>query len=234
MRRRRLLALASTAVLAGCAGTTDDEPGGTGTETTTGAPPETDAEPPPPTESTPTPETTTAEPTTTPPPVTDLTTPELAVTAVDPSPFDGIEIDVSVTRQFTDEHPGELRITFANVGSEPREFTFLQIPPFPPYGGLHRRSDALIGLHPQDRRYNAPDWTSSGNGCWRPTRPSGGVDVAVPRTLDPDERIVQRYTLLAGFEEEFCLPAGDYRFEKNDYAGGETTWGFTLTASERR
>lgn len=162
-------------------------------------------------------------------PTSTVATPRLTVTTVDRSPVADTELSVTVTRQFTANHPGEVSITFANTGSEERSFSFLMLAPFPPYDGRHVTGDGLIELVPQIVDYPdvVPDEPAAG--CWQATSSAGGVDVPDDRRLGPDQSVSQRYTLLSAARSETCLPDGAYRFEKEDYASSDGTWGFTIT-----
>lgn len=160
----------------------------------------------------------------------DSTYPEIVVDA-DPAPESApVTIDVAVVRSFGSDHPGQIRIAVTNDSENEFSALFGPIPPFSTLDGRRIDGDARLLLIPTDDTHKQqviPE--SASDGTWRATG-----DVAVNATalwvdVVPDETLTRAYDVLAAPDTD-GMPAGEYRFEAEDYLGHES-WGFTVTVS---
>lgn len=139
-----------------------------------------------------------------------------------------------VIQQPSEENPLRVELRFTNDGPE-RTFGFLSTPP------LSFLSEISVLPVPDDRESISP-WDPDGpdgfvpdspddDGCWRALNQSV-TNSAIElhrRTLDPEEALIDRYTLLAIPEAEECFPSGTHRCESSVYLDGtEHTLSFDL------
>lgn len=159
-----------------------------------------------------------------------------------------VDIDVSTNSHFSETHPGRFRIRFTNRAESAREFRFGAVPPYTQFVGRHVEGDSRLVIVPDSRENiesaepleETPDDetetatrfrlvpTEPINSCWY----AGGVVASTAdtkvRTLQPEESISEKYTILAHPLNEHCLRSGEYRFEKERYFGEDGPWGFSL------
>ncbi|MFT4891112.1 MAG: hypothetical protein ACI9YT_002034 [Halobacteriales archaeon] len=160
----------------------------------------------------------------------DSTYPEIVVDS-DPAPESApVSIDVAVVRSFGADHPARIEISLTNDGKREFPALFGPIPPFSTLDGEWIDGTARLLLIPTDDSHKQQVIPGTAtDGTWRATG-----DVAVNATalrvdVAPGETVSQTYDLLAAPESE-GLPAGEYRFEAEDYLGRESC-GFTVTVS---
>jgi hypothetical protein len=137
------------------------------------------------------------------------------------------EITPSLERGMTDEEPPRLRITFASVASEQKEFHFGHFAPFSNYFGESEEGSKLVllpderdHLNPEPRKYYenksrlVPDEPI--DGCWEiPTTYLAPDEIQAGQTLQPEEEISEGYTVLNHPENDGCFPPGEYHFSQS-------------------
>jgi hypothetical protein len=146
----------------------------------------------------------------------------LANARADDPPVEDVTVDVTVTADFTADHPARLEVAFTNDADETRTFTFGSLVPWDAIRGAHEDGDATLLLSPDAGV--APDEPTGD--CWQAT--DGVVLAAVMReeALDPGETASREYRVLAAHDSQNCHPTGTYRFGDSNYLGRE--WGFSV------
>lgn len=140
----------------------------------------------------------------------------------DAPPVQNVTIDVTVTADFTTDHPARLEVAFTNDGDDARTFAFGSLVPWDAIRGTHDDGSATLLLSPDAGV--TPEEPS--DGCWQAT--DGVVLSAVMReeTLDPGETASREFRVLAAYDSQNCHPTGTYRFEDGNYLG--EGWGFSV------
>jgi len=157
----------------------------------------------------------------------------------DKSEIEGVQLAVTVVRNFDEEAPARLRVTFLNDSDETQEFMFGSIQPFSQLGGANEEhEDEQLILIPETEG----GWSYQGevpeepiNGCWGlPDEETLLVDdLATSAELAPNETISMEYDVFdegpSPFDEDgsVCLAEGEYRFDDSDVGG--QNWDFSLS-----
>lgn len=162
--------------------------------------------------------------------------PETVVEA-DSSPYENVELDVSVVEQFTDGSPAAIRISFLNTSCSTMRASFGTTPPFARYYNTGENgseinivpvitnehlfggegAEDLVPIAKEEECWSVDYGSSQGFGTTLEI-PAGGI-------------VTRTYLVFNNVNNEECLPAGEYRYELDPYGGGEESWGFTLTLS---
>ncbi|MCG1003434.1 MULTISPECIES: hypothetical protein [Halobacterium] len=140
----------------------------------------------------------------------------------DDPPVADATVEVSVTENFSTDHPARLDVAFTNDGDESRTFVFGSLVPWDAIRGGHEDGDATLLLSP-----NAgvtPDEPS--DDCWQATDGVALPAVMREATLDPGETVSREFSVLAAHDSQQCHPTGTYRFEDSNYLG--SGWGFSV------
>lgn len=157
------------------------------------------------------------------------TYPSLSV-ATDPVSLPDLSVDVSVVEGFDADSPARVRIAVENTGDREETPIFGATPPFTEHRGRQVDGAAAALLVPVDRPHMAEVIPGTPeNDTWQATDDFAVNATAVQVPLSPGETVGRTYAFLAAPDSE-GLPAGDYRFEKREYAG-DGSWGFTVTVS---
>lgn len=154
-------------------------------------------------------------------------------------------VETEVVAEFSVERPAAVEIRLTNRG-EHRRYSFGGSPPYSDYWGERDGGDAGLLLVPADRTYVdvlAPDRFDNVtarpgeepylrppepvDGCWRANGKLLRNDIALERDLAPGETVAERYDLVAGVENEGCLPAGRYEFGGRSYLD-DGDWALSL------
>ncbi|MCD2203489.1 hypothetical protein [Halobacterium sp. KA-6] len=140
----------------------------------------------------------------------------------DDPPVENVTIDVTVTADFTTDHPARLEVAFTNDADDTQTFAFGSLVPWDAIRGTHEDNEAALLLSP-----NAgvtPDEPS--DDCWQATDGVALPAVMYEETLDPDETVSREFRVLAAHDSQNCHPTGTYRFEDSNYLG--EGWGFSV------
>lgn len=152
-----------------------------------------------------------------------------------------VRLEIEQTQEISATTPGRIEITLTNTADHERTFEFGPVPPFTPPIGKNEGATATLVLVPDSRTHVVPKTPSRTgdsfvpenptDGCWRAKTQMGRESVSERRTLDPNERIREQYTLLATPKEhsdDSCMPPGEYRFVQQGYFDDGAFWGFTV------
>lgn len=154
-----------------------------------------------------------------------------------PITSDDIEFDVTVLKQFTNDHPAQLEVTFTNDSNTRLRLFGGPILPFTGLNGEYQERDAGLLLMPDENDWITPT-DSTGDILDVPLVPSSRMDgcwkveyegmlreqsMLVDELLS-GEAVRHTYTLL-DWTNESCLPTGNYAFsEKHSLQrGGHST-----------
>ncbi|WP_353634023.1 hypothetical protein ABSL23_12940 [Halobacterium sp. NMX12-1] len=140
----------------------------------------------------------------------------------DDPPVENATIDVTVTAQFTTDHPARLEVAFTNDADDARTFTFGSLVPWDAIRGTREDGDATLLLSPDAGV--TPEEPS--DDCWQATDGVALPAVMREETLDPGETASREFRVLAAHDSEECHPTGTYRFEDDNYLG--EGWRFSL------
>lgn len=160
----------------------------------------------------------------------------------DPVPGEwNVEIDVTISNQFSSEDPARLRISLTNTAGHGREYWLGRLTPFMNIVGEHRSNDARILLypvhpHPGVDTYHGEEAPAAipsrpVDGCWR-AKDYISIDLGPQKvTLSPQEEIGETYAVLDHPDNSNCLAEGEYRFDDSTITPTADEWGFTLSIS---
>lgn len=152
-----------------------------------------------------------------------------------------------VTRQPSEDSPGQIEIVFANVGADARKFQFGATPPFSPDWGDHAKSPARMVLVPSDLdefdNVSIYDVNDDGelnliperptNQCWQLEDMIARLDEFLGATIPACGSISTTYDVFGHPENERCLPPGEYQFEDSWYEGDDVETDIPLEATVR-
>ncbi|MUV61053.1 hypothetical protein [Halobacterium sp. CBA1126] len=140
----------------------------------------------------------------------------------DDPPVDAVTVDVTVTEDFTADHPARLAVAFTNDADDERTFQFGSLVPWDGIRGAHDDEDAALYLSPGgDVVPDAP-----ADDCWQATDGIALPAVMREATLDAGETVSREFDVLAAHDSQRCHPPGTYRFEDGNYLG--EGWGFSV------
>lgn len=160
-----------------------------------------------------------------------------------------IEVQVSVVRQFTEQHPARLEIEVQNVADEKRHLRFGHTVPFSGFIGEHTDTDATLTLFPEDGQGYMYDDAPRRfeDGCWFPPDIQATESILRGERLESGEKVAKAYDLYVGLQSppdssglepaptdaDWCIDPGTYEFNTETF-GAESTenldkpWGFSL------
>lgn len=134
------------------------------------------------------------------------------VRTADP-PAENVTIDVTITQQFSENHPAKLRVAFTNEADGERTFQFGSLVPWDSIWGQRQEGDGELLLDPDAGV--APEEPS--DNCWRATDGVALPAVMRSKTLAAGETVAREFTVLAAHDSETCHEQGTYRFEDQGY-----------------
>jgi len=166
--------------------------------------------------------------------------PAVSVTG-DPDPYDDMELTATVASQFTDDCPAAIEVELTNPTDSTLDERFGAAYPFTAYWNVgSQNGDPEINLVPihrngyvridsEDQRARVP--TDAQDACWSVTV-GGSYAVGASVEIPPGESVSETYKIFSSTHNDECLPPGDYRFVKDNYARRDESWGLTLSIGE--
>lgn len=154
----------------------------------------------------------------------------------------GLQLEITVEKQFKKSHPAHLEAALSNTGDERVDIEYGAELPIEPQIVTHENGYGEVALLTEDGenvdsaegdgRALIPD--SSADKCWRITDDSFTVESIGASGLDPGESVARMYVLLAGYENENCFPLGEYPVTGAHYVGGERqVYRYSIRLDER-
>lgn len=171
--------------------------------------------------------------------------PTMNVSVREPDDAAMVSIDASLVERSTEEHPARIRVRLTNDAESQRTLRFGSSPPLSTYVSKAGDEGAKLVLVPGDTsKVSARDSNDDGtfrlvperptDGCWQAEDDIIGQDILQSRTLEPGGSVTETYTVLAGADNDPCLPADEYRFEGSFEAESERFgWSLVVSAGKK-
>jgi hypothetical protein len=152
-----------------------------------------------------------------------------------------VSIGATLVEEATEDHPARIRVRLTNDAESQRTFRFGSSPPLSTYVSDRSGEDATLVLVPddtsnvsiEDRNDDStfrlvPDQPT--DGCWQVVDRIVGQDILQSRTVESGGSVTETFTVLAGADNDPCVPADDYRFEAG-FEVGEQRFDWSLVVS---